>query len=301
MAYLLDVDGFKTPDMAALSEHITSPGIVDLAYQEQPQAIVWAPRSDGVLLGMTYDRDAGVVAWHRHELGGSSNAAGTTIPVVESVAVVVDPTDTRDELYLVVQRYVNGRVVRFIEYMSKVWQSGDVQENAFYLDAGWTDLAPATNTISGLWYLEGQTVSVYVDGTKQPDVVVTNGIATLGATGTIKTIGYSYRSDGQTMPLEGGSQDGSAQGKMKRIAKLGLWVMDTLGLKYGPDASTLTELIVRKWGAAYGVKTPLATGVFRERFEGEHNMLGQVYWRADGPFPANVLALAPQFETADDS
>jgi hypothetical protein len=301
MAYVLDVDGFKTPDMAALSEHITSPGIVDLAYQEQPQAIVWAPRSDGVLLGMTYDRDAGVIAWHRHELGGVSNAAGTTIPVVESVASVVDPTETRDELYLVVKRYINGRTVRFIEYMSKIWASGDVQENAFYFDAGWTDLTPATNTISGLWYLEGQTVSVYVDGTKQPNVVVTNGIATLGATGTIKTIGYSYPSDGQTMPLEGGSQDGSAQGKTKRITKLGLWVMDTLGLKYGPDVSNLTELLVRKWGAQYGVMTSLATGVFRERFEGSHDKLGQVYWRADGPFPANVLALMPQFEVADDS
>jgi hypothetical protein len=185
--------------------------------------------------------------------------------------------------------------------MSKVWESGDVQENAFYLDAGWTDLTPATNTISGLWYLEGQTVSVYVDGTKQPNVVVTNGVATLGATGTIKTIGFSYNSDGQTMPLEGGTQDGSAQGKTKRISKLGIWVMDTLGLKYGPDANNLTELLVRNWGQNYGTMTPLTTGVYRERFEGAHDKLGQVYWRADGPFPANVLALAPQYEVADDS
>jgi hypothetical protein len=304
MAAVLDGYGYtyKTPDMTALSEHITAPTITaQLAYQEQPQAIMWAPRSDGELLGMSYDRDAGIVAWHRHELGGSSSADGLSIPVVESVAVVVDPTGVRDELYLAVKRYINGKTQRYIEYMSKVWQTEDVQENAFYTDCGWTDLTPATNVISGLWFLEGQTVGVYVDGALQPNVTITNGIATLTAAGTIKTIGYFYNSDGQTMPLEGGTQDGSAQGKLKRIAKLGIWVMDTLGLKYGSDVTRLTELIVRTWGQAYGTATPIATGVFRERFEGDHDKLGQVYWRANGPFPANVLALMPQFEVADDS
>jgi hypothetical protein len=140
-----------------------------------------------------------------------------------------------------------------------------------------------------------------VDGAHLPDVVVTNGTATLGASGTVKTIGYFYPSDGQTMPLEGGSQDGSSQGKIKRISKLGFWLLDTLGLKYGPDADTLTELIVRQWGAEYGVATALFTGVLRERFEGDYDKLGQVYFRGDGPFPANVLALMPQFEVSDDS
>lgn len=303
LAYVFEVDGFKAPDMTMLAEHITRPSIEETAYQEQPQAVMWCVRSDGVLLGFTYERDQNVTAWHRHELGGASNAAGDEIPVVESVACVPTPDATRDELYMVVQRYINGGTKRYIEYMAKIWEVEDEQEDAFHVDCGWTqiDVGGAT-TVTGLWHLEGESVGVYVDGTVHPAVTVTNGTATLSRSGTIKTLGYYYNSDGQTMPLEGGSADGSAQGKTKRIHKVGFWLVDTLGLKYAADAdSDFTEILVRQWGDTYGQMTPLFTGVTRERFEGDYDKLGQVYWRADGPFPATVLAIMPQFEVADAS
>lgn len=305
LAYVFEVDGFKAPDMSLLAEHITRPAITELAYQEQPQAIAWSARSDGVLLGMTYEREQDVVAWHRHELGGVSDAAGTLIPVVESITAVPTPDASRDELYMVVQRYVNGSERRYIEYMSKLWEVEDEQEDAFYVDCGWTTVDdPASDTISGLWHLEGETVGAYIDGTRHTDITITNGKAVFDRTGSIKTVGYFYTSDGQSMPIDGGSQDGSAQGKTKTITRLGLWLVDTLGLKIGvdPDATPgLTEILERQWGQAYGTATPLFTGVVRERFEGDYDKLGQVYWRADGPFPANVLAIMPQFEVSDDS
>jgi hypothetical protein len=138
-----------------------------MAYQEQPQAIMWGARSDGVLLGFTYERDQNVVAWHRHELGGFSDSNGDEIPVVESVAVRAAPDATRDELYMVVQRYINGGTKRYIEYMSKIWETEDEQEDAFYVDCGWTVVNGSPSaTVTGLWHLEGETVGVYVDGTK---------------------------------------------------------------------------------------------------------------------------------------
>ena len=302
MAYVFEADGFKAPDMTLLSEHITRPSVLELAYQEQPQAVLWGVRSDGVLLGMTYERDQNVVAWHRHELGGQSDAAAELIPVVESICAVPTPDTSRDELYMIVQRYVNGATKRYVEYMSKIWETEDEQEDAFYVDCGWAVINGSPSaSVTGLWHLEGQTVGCYVDGTRHIDVTVTNGKVTLDRTGTIVSLGYFYTSDGQTMPVDGGAQDGSSQGKIKRIHRVGFWLVDTLGLQIGPDADNLDEIIVRNWGAEYGSATPLFTGVVRERFEGDHDKLGQVYWRADGPFPANVLACMPQFEVADDS
>lgn len=302
LAYVFEFDGFKAPDIALLAEHITRPSLDEIAVQEQPQQIVWGVRGDGVLLGLTYERDQGVVGWHRHELGGHSDAAGAAIPVVESVAVVPSPDATRDELYVVVKRYINGATRRYIEYMSKLWESEDDQEDAFHVDCGWTTVnSPTTNTITGLWHIEGQTVGAYIDGTRHTDITITNGKAVFDRVGTILTVGYFYNSDGQTMPIEGGAQDGSSQGKTKRISRIGFWLLDALGLKYGMNANDLTEILVRQWGDNFGAMTPLFTGVVRERFEGDYDKLGQIYWRADGPFPATVLAVMPQVSTSDDS
>lgn len=302
MAYVFEVDGFRAPDMTLLAEHITRPSIDELTYQSQPQAVVWGVRSDGTLLGFTYERDQDVTAWHRHELGGQSDSGGLLIPVVESVAVVPAPDGSRDELHMVVQRYINGGSKRYIEYLSKFWEVEDEQEDAFHVDCGWTVVnSPASATVTGLWHLEGETVGVYADGAKHPDVVVTNGTVTLNAAASVVSLGYYYNSDGQTMPLEGGAQDGSAQGKIRRVHRVGFWLVDTLGLKYGKDADNLTEILVRQWGDLHGMATPLFTGVVRKRFEGTYDKLGQIYWRADGPFPANVLAVMPQYEVADDS
>lgn len=302
LAYVYVDDGFRAPDMTLLSEHITRPSVTQLAYQGQPQAIVWGVRSDGVLLGFTYEREQDVVAWHRHEFGGQSDAAALKIPVVESLCVVPSPSATRDELLMVVQRYVNGGVRRYIEYMSKLWEVGDRQEDAFHADCGWTVVngSPST-TVTGLNHLEGELVGVYADGAKLPTQTVTNGTITLAKAATIVTLGYWYESDGQTLPVEAGSQDGSAQGKIRRVHRVGFWLVDTLGLKFGPDANSLTEYIFRKFGDAYGLVTKLFTGVIRDRFEGDYDKLGQVYWRCDGPFPATVLAIMPQVETSDDS
>src|SRR3990167_10176817 len=107
--------------MSVLAEHITAPAVSRLTYQEQPQNLAWASRTDGVLLGMTYERDQDVVGWHRHELGGQSDAGALLIPVVEDLTSVPAPDGTRDELYLLVQRYVNGMEKRYVELQTAIW------------------------------------------------------------------------------------------------------------------------------------------------------------------------------------
>ena len=209
---------------------------------------------------------------------------------------------TRDELWLIIKRYINGKTVRHIEVMQKVWESGDTQSSAFFADCGGSITnATATDTVTGINWAEGETFGVYVDGASHPDCVVTNGTITLDNSYTVVTYGYKYNSDGTTMPSKGGAQDGSAQGKKKIIHRLGFWLFETLGLKFGDSFTNLGEILEAQYGDDYGSPPSLYTGVHREEFEGGYDLLGQVYWRADGMFPATVLAVMPQLDVSDDS
>ncbi len=122
LVYKYENDAYAGNDLTILAEHITKPGIVDWAFQANPHPIVWAVRSDGMLLGLTYDRDQQVIGWHRHPTDGE----------VESVAVI--PGETQDEVWLIVKRTINGSVKRYVEYLMPL--EFEDQEDAFHVDCG---------------------------------------------------------------------------------------------------------------------------------------------------------------------
>ena len=70
-SYRFEDDAYQAPDMTLLAEHITGNGITDVDYAQEPDSIYWAVRDDGTLLGMTYQRQEDIIAWHRHIMGGS--------------------------------------------------------------------------------------------------------------------------------------------------------------------------------------------------------------------------------------
>ena len=70
-SYRFEDDAYLEQDMTLLSEHITGNGIIDVDYAQEPDSIYWAVRDDGTLLGMTYQRQEDIIAWHRHIMGGS--------------------------------------------------------------------------------------------------------------------------------------------------------------------------------------------------------------------------------------
>ncbi len=54
LVFDFDTDSYKAPDLTILSEHVTENGIVEMAYQKEPDSILWCVRDDGVLAAMTY-------------------------------------------------------------------------------------------------------------------------------------------------------------------------------------------------------------------------------------------------------
>lgn len=301
-AYVFEADGFRSPNMTLFAEEITrstSGGLTRLAYQQEPDRIVWAVRGDGRLVSMTYEREQEVIGWSLHTIGGVSDANGTPAKV-ESIAVIPSTDGSRDELWLIVQRRINGATKRYVEYMKAALTDLDEQEDAFYVDSGLTyDSTPAT-LISGLDHLEGQTVTILADGASHPTKVVVSGDITLERSASVVHIGLPYTSILETMNLEAGAADGTAQGKTKRSDHVVFRFYRTLGGSAGPDDDHLDEIpniTFRAPSTPMGSPPDLFTGDAEMAWPAGYEKDGRVVYQTADPFPAMVQAIMPRVVT----
>jgi hypothetical protein len=147
MNFFFQSGTFRSTDMTEISEHITLPTITQIAVQKETQPLIWAIRSDGILVSMIFNRDdtSLVAGWSRHVLGGQSDSSGTP-PQVISIAVIPAPDLTFDQLWMIVKRWINGATVYTIEYMTRIFDDSVLQEDAVLGDCGATYYNPKTIT-----------------------------------------------------------------------------------------------------------------------------------------------------------
>lgn len=295
------VDRYVANDLTLASNTITAGGLVELAYAQEPDNIVWSARGDGALLGLTYDREQQIVGWHPHELGGYSDAGHTTIPVVESVASIPSPDGTHDDLYLLVKRYINGSTVRYVEYLDRSWdKDAGAIEDCYFLDCGATYDSTATSTVSGLNHLIGETVSIITDGsTHATKVVSAAGTIALDVNASVVQVGYNYNGDAEILPPDAGSATGTAQGKEKRIGRMRLWLHRTGTYKAGRDEGNLDQREFRDNIDPMDTPPALFSGIDKITWDGGSDPLLPVLLRQDKPLPFILLATLPQLETQD--
>ena len=296
LVYDDNVNAYVAPDMTILADHITLGGITRLAFQQEPNRMVWATLSTGALVCFTYERSQQVTAWHRHTLGGTDSK-------VESIAVIPHPSGDQDQLWMVVSRTIGGVTKRFVEYMEPEWLRSNARESAFFVDSGLSYSGVAASTMTGLSHLEGQTVSILADGATHPDKVVSGGTVTLDRSASVIHIGLAYSATLQTMRIEGGASDGTAQGKTKRVTNVVVRLDQTGGgLRYGPtdvDAD-MDEFHLRDSYDPMTEAVPL--------FDGDTDVLpwpsgyeqdGKVTIRHTLPLPCTITAVMPQLNTQD--
>lgn len=136
LLYSWEKEGWKARDLTVLAEHVTKGGVVDMAYQQEPDNNLWCVRIDGALLGLTINRDQDVTGWHPQRIGGYSDQYSMRFAAVESVISIPAPDGDRDEVWMVVRRYVNGASKRYVEWMEYHHEEGDDPDLAFYVDSG---------------------------------------------------------------------------------------------------------------------------------------------------------------------
>ena len=133
--YDFEKDRWSPTEITLLAEHLTRPGVRQYVYQEQPFGMIWACRDDGMLLGCTYLPEQSINAWQRHPL--ARTAAGA--PKVRTLCCIPGTNRngrTADELWLGVQREIDGEVKRFIELLEEPLPTDGRQDESYYVDCG---------------------------------------------------------------------------------------------------------------------------------------------------------------------
>ena len=295
LAYNFDVDGYIAPDLTILAEHISEGGFKQLSYQQEPNQVIWGVRNDGQLIGLTYQREQQVVAWHRHIFGGSFGSGNA---VCESVATI--PTDNSEyQTWVIIKRTIDGNTKRYVEYIHE-YDFDETDDTSFnFLDSQLSYDGSAATTISGLAHLEGETVSILANGSTHPDKVVSSGEITLDRSSTKVKVGLPYTSLLQTMRIDAGSQNGTSQSKTKRIYEITARLYESIGVEIGPDLDNMERIPFRSSANEMDSGITVFTGDKEIEFRGNYETDGFIFVRQVQPLPLTILSLYPKLQTND--
>lgn len=206
----------------------------------------------------------------------------------------------QDELWAVVERSIDGGTRRTVEYLGYEFAPADENDkgDAFFVDSGLTYSGAPATTIAGLDHLEGESVQILADGAAHPDRVVSAGAITLQRAASLVHVGLGYESALESLDLESGSAIGTAQTKKKRINKVAVRLLETLGCEVGRDGR-MDTVQFRAGGDPMDASPPLFSGDKFVEFPTGWDNAATVRVSQRQPLPCTVTAIVPSITTND--
>ena len=281
-------------DVSVLSNHLFFKyQIEEWAFAEEPFKVVWAVRSDGQLLSLTFLKEQEVIGW----------AHSITTGLFKSVCTVTENTSfgAVDAVYFVVERTINGHTVKYIERMAERFLTSDAapDQNCWFVDAGLQYIGAPATVFSGLDHLEGQFVVGLADGFIISGTV-TGGQITISTPASVVTIGLPYACILQTLILDLGEP--TVIGRLKKIVAVTVRAADTIAIEFGRTLSTMVPMKDFSGSVnAQGVTIPFALETIdaRQIIDPITDQNGQYYIRQLGPVPVTILGVVPEIKVED--
>jgi len=286
LTYSFEKDGWVAPDLSILANHISGTGFVEIAFAQQPDAILWCITKDGSLAGMTYERDQNVAGWHRHSTQGT----------FESVATIYGG-DQSDEVWFSVLRYFDGVPYRYIERFDPAFRTtfeNEDKDHYWYLDCGkqFTISGGEVTHVAGLSHLEGLIVGILGDGANQPERTVAGGAIELqGPVERMALVRLPYISTVRPMnlnlPMGGGD---TMQGRNIRIHRMVARLYKSLSAKFSSNGEEWDEIYFRDRADLMDASPPMFTGDKEVSTGATYSTQQAISVRQDRPFPLCLLA-----------
>jgi hypothetical protein len=272
--------------------------LTDWCYQENPFGLVWALKTGGKLLSLTYDRDLGVMAWAQHQLGvsGATGDAGT---VVSLCAV---PEGAEDAVYLAVSRPTQGGVAqiyieRLMSRVPRLKADGTVDPKYMgALDCSLTYVGASVTSVSGLNHLEGSTgVYLVADGNVIGPKTVTAGAidfaAELPEGATVVMAGLPFNAELELLDIAGGE----SRGLPKAVKRVFFEVANSRGFKTGPDFLHLTAWKQRQIADSYDAVSS-ATDLVQVNVPTRFGYGGRAVLRQDTPLFCTIVGVTREVD-----
>jgi hypothetical protein len=284
-----NVRGYTAPNLAKWAYHMTEGGVSTLSYQQEPLSIVWMPRDDGQLIGLTFNRTDDMLAWHRQKIGGTFSSSNA---VVESVISLTHPTDDYDELWMIVKRTVNSATVRRIEVMTKLKDEETDLSQYHQLDGAITFAGGSeTSTVTGLTQFEGESVGI-VDsdtGGYYGEFTVSGGQADITPFKvTNALVGYRYNCDMKPVNL--------APGSKQTIVEVVIDFLNTVGGQIGKDASNLDDIKFRTTDDTMDSPPDIFEGEVKVNVKSAIDRRGEFLIRQPYPMPMTIRGIWPDVD-----
>lgn len=305
MAYQIAVDGYDSPDLTILAEHITLSGIVAMAWQQEPDQLLWAVLGDGSMITCTLDRSQNVAAWAHHYTDGA----------FESVCAV--PTGTFDQIWVTVRRTINGATARYVEYFDHTFApmlpvAADpnalppIAQPVIYgttVDSGvsFDALTPDGLTVFAVPYLAGKMCDIVADGAPQPQQMPdVFGNITIARPAQRVLIGLPFKSEIGLLTPEVGTGTGTAQGNSMRTGEITMRFLNTVGATVLDGEGRNQDVPWRYLRAAVLDKAPETfTGEMRVEMLGWERGRSELSIVQDQPLPLQLLSVVRKFTVND--
>lgn len=292
MAYSFQDDGYLAADLTTLAEHVTKTGIKSMAFQQEPDPILWIVLNNGKLIACTLEKDLDIIAFAPQETDGA----------VEDVAVM--PNGDQEQVWFIVRRSVYGSIVRYIERLQPtfypvygtaspdpdVFPPGDEPSNwGYQLDCALVlnSTTPLT-TWSGLDHLEGREVRVIADGAERTNQTVYGGSITIERPANRIHVGLMFTPVVTLLTPEIQGQNGSVQGNAMSANEVILRLHETIGVTVDGD-----EVLAARSFDSSPTDTPpaLFTGDVSISVNGWNKGVAEHTISQASPLPLHLLAV----------